>query len=39
MLVISKQRDGELGGIPLVFHGQFCHFENPSAPPTSEIPT
>lgn len=28
VLFIAKQRDGELGTIPLHFNGQFCRFEN-----------
>jgi replicative DNA helicase len=35
-LIISKQRDGELGGVQLVFNGQFCRFENPPLPPLNE---
>ena len=27
-LIVAKQRDGELGLVPLRFNGQFCRFEN-----------
>ena len=37
MLLLSKQRDGEIGPVPLSFNGVYCRFENP--PPTADSKT
>jgi replicative DNA helicase len=37
MLIVAKQRDGEIGPVNLTFNGTYCRFENPRyEPPTSE---
>jgi replicative DNA helicase len=31
MLLVAKQRDGETGGVPLLFEGEFCRFSDAPA--------
>jgi len=37
-LIIAKQRDGEIGLVPIFFNGMYCRFENASRAEEPETP-